>query len=228
MSATETLEAAGQYKMQKPVSMNQPGGVPVGNTVGLAAGARGVRRPRPAGPAPRRSRWSRGLVHVLLALAAVAAPVEAQVRIGGHGVYRGELLASGFGVGARAEFDLGFIMPQLGIGGVYNRFSSECDECGSWEGGGQVTLGDGVSYIGLNVLLARTEQPEEDDEIEVIDDWKFSVVIGLRVLNLPVVVPFLEVRQSMGSGVWNDQALSLGVLVGPARPRRAPRPPRPR
>ncbi len=199
------------------------------NTVGLiAAGARGVRRPRLAGPAPPRSRCSRGFIHGLLAFLAVASPVEAQVRIGGHGVYRGELLTSGFGIGARAEFDLGFIMPQLGIGGIYNRFSAECDECASWESGGQVTVGEGVSYIGLNVLLARTEQPDDDDQIEVVDDWKFSVVIGLRVLNLPVVVPFLEVRQSMGSGVWNDQAISLGVLVGPVRPRRAPRPPRPR
>ena len=192
-----------------------------------AAGVRGVRRPCLAEPAPRRSWCSRGFIHGLLAFLAVASPVEAQVRIGGHGVYRSELLTSGFGVGARAELDLGFMLPQLGIGGLYNRFASECDECSSWEGGGQVTLGEGVSYIGLNVLLARTEQPA-DDGMEVIDDWKFSVVIGLRVLNLPVVVPFLEVRQSMGSGVWNDQALSLGVLVGPARARRAPRPPRPR
>ena len=182
---------------------------------------------RLAGPAPHRSRCSRGFVHGLLALLAVAVPVEAQVRIGGHGVYRNELLASGFGVGGRAELDLGFLLPQLGITGVYNRFASECDECGSWEGGGQVTIGDGASYIGLNLLLARTKQPE-DDQIVVNDDWKFSVVIGLRVLNLPVVVPFFEVRQSMGSGVWNDQSLSLGVLVGPARSRRPPRPPGPR
>jgi len=154
-------------------------------------------------------------------------PVEAQVRIGGHGVYRNELLTSGFGVGGRAEFDLGFLLPELGIGGVYNRFASECDECSSWEGGGQITPGNGASYIGLNLLLARIEQPE-DDQTVINDYWKFSVVIGLRVLNLPVVVPFFEVRQSMGSGVWNDQALALGVLVGPARPRRAARPPGPR
>lgn len=187
----------------------------------IAAGAHRCRRPHPT---------SSGRIAVFLqalAFVAVAVPVECQVRIGGHGVYRSELLASGFGLGARAEVDLGFIMPQLGLGGVYNRFSSECDGCRSWEGGGQVTLGDGVSYIGLNVLLARTEQPE-DDEIAVIDDWKFSVVLGLRVLSLPVVVPFLEIRQSLGSGVWNDQAISLGILIGPARARRAPRPRGPR
>ena len=184
-----------------------------------AAGARGFRRP------PSTSGGRTAIILQALAFAAVAAPVEAQVRIGGHGVYRSEFLTSGFGVGARAEFDLGFIVPELGLGGVYNRFGSECDDCVSWEGGGQVMLGEGVSYIGLNVLLARTEQ-SEDDEIAVIDDWKVSVVIGFRVLTLPVAVPFFEVRQSMGSGVWNDQAISLGVLVGPAR--RAPRPRGPR
>ena len=131
-------------------------------------------------------------VHGLVAFVAVAAPLSAQVRVGGQGVYRSEILSSGYGVGARAELDLGFILRELGLGGVFNRFSVEgCADCSSWEAAGQVTLGEGVSYIGTNVLLSRIEQVESG-EMTTSDEWKFSVVVGFRLLNVPVIVPFLK------------------------------------
>ena len=188
----------------------------------IGTGARGV-RPWPFAFAGRNA-----MLLPALAFVAVAAPLSAQVRVGGHGLYRNDIVTSGFGVGARAEFDLGFIMPELGLGGVYNRFFvDDCAHCRSWEAGGQVTLGEGSSYIGLNTVLSRFEEDQEN-EINKTDDWKFSVVIGFRLLNVPVAVPFLEVRQSLGSGLFNDQALSLGILIGPARARQAPRPGAPR
>ena len=185
--------------------------------------ARGV-RPRLRAPPGRTAI----LLPALAAFVAVVAPLSAQVRVGGHGVYRSELVASGFGFGGRAEFDLGFIMPELGLGGVYNHFSVEgCANCSSWEAGGQVTLGEGPSYIGLNTLFARVEEVEGAKTTRT-DDWKLSVVVGFRLLNVPVIVPFLEVRQSLGSGALNDRALSLGILVGPAQSRQPPRPRAPR
>ena len=162
-----------------------------------------------------------------LVLAMFAAPLSAQVRIGGHGLYRNELLASGFGAGARVEFDLGFIMPQLGLGAVYSSLSRDCTDCSYREVGGQVTLGEGTSYIGLNALVARIEGVAGDETTRT-DEWKLSVVVGFRLLSLPLVVPFLEARQALGSGLSNDQALILGILVGPARARQAPRAPAPR
>lgn len=183
----------------------------------IGAAACGVRRRRFAADA-------RTAIFVpVLTLVTVAAPASAQVLVGGHGVYWSEDLASGFGIGARAEFDLGFIAPQLGLGGVYNRFSRDCEDCGSWEAGGQITLGEGMGYIGLNVLLSRFDQVV-DEETRRTEDWKYSVVAGFRMLNVPVVAPFLEVRQSLGSGVFNDQAICLGILIGPARARKAPLP----
>lgn len=183
----------------------------------IGAAACGVRRQRFAAGART------AIVVPVLTLATVAAPAPAQVLLGGHGVYRTELLAEGFGIGARAEFDLGFVVPHLGLGGVYNRFSGDCEDCGSWEAAGQITLGEGMGYIGLNVLLSRLDQVV-DEETTSTDDWKYSVVVGFRMLNVPVVAPFLEVRQSLGSGVLNDQAICLGILIGPARARKAPRP----
>ena len=181
--------------------------------------ARGARRRLFASVGHSRS------VLAALALLAVAAPVSGQVRIGGHGVYRNDdLLMSGFGAGARAEFDLDFIMPQLVLGGVYNRFFPDCPDCRSWEAGGQVALGEGLGYIGLSAILSRMEGYRTTPN----DDWKFSVVVGFRLPGLPLALPFLEVRQSVGSGPFNDQAISLGILIGPARARRAPRRPPPR
>lgn len=186
-----------------------------------------IRRPiRPGVRCDRRRRFpAAGRAAVILpalAMVTVAGPVSGQVRIGGQGVYRNELLSSGFGFGARVELDLGFVMPELGLGGVYNRFSTDCPDCVSWEAGGQVTLGEGMGYIGFDVLLSRFEALV-DEQMERTDDWKFSLVVGFRMRNVPIVVPFLEARQSLGSGVLNDQALSLGVLIGPARARQAPR-----
>lgn len=160
----------------------------------------------------------------VLVLPAVAAPLSAQVGVGGQGVYRSELLTSGFGIGARADVGVGFAIPGLVLTGVYNRFFEGCEDCDSWEAGGQATIGDGASYIGINALFSRIEHLE-DAELTETDEWKFSAIIGFRLLNMPVIVPFLEFRQSLGSGLFNDQALSLGVMIAPARRRDAPRPP---
>ena len=218
------------------VSTNPPGRCPAAEIPGSPGRSETV-SPCSAGLAPRRPRHSRGSVDGLrastgsraillaaLVLAVVVSPVPGQVRIGGHGLYRNEILRSDVGVGARAEFDLGFIMPQLVLGGVYNRLFPDCEECGSWEAGGQVTLGAGAGFIGMNVVMSRFEEVAGDSDTRD-DDWKFSVVVGFRLLGLPVAVPFLEARQSLGSGALNDQAVSLGILIGPAGARPAPPPP---
>ncbi|MDE2761264.1 MAG: hypothetical protein OXQ94_03715 [Gemmatimonadota bacterium] len=187
-------------------------------------GASRCRRSRRPVDGLRAPTGTRAIPFAVLVLAVVAAPLPGQVRIGGHGLYRNEIVRSQFGAGARAEVDLGFVMPHLALGAVYNHFFQDCEECRSWEAGGQATLGAGAGYIGLNVVRSRFEEVAGDRTTRS-DDWKFSVVVGFRLLGLPVVVPFLEARQSLGSDALNDQSVSLGIMIGPARARSAPRAP---
>ena len=158
------------------------------------------------------------LVLAAVASALASAPLAGQFRLGGQGVYRSQVGGGEFGYGGRVEVDLGLLISNLGVAGVYNTFP--CGEgCSTLtEAGGQVTLGTGSTYLGLNLLrsVLETGKPEEYD-------LKLSAVVGFRVGGLlPIAAPFLEVRQSIGSGL-SDQAVAVGVLVGPSSARRAPR-----
>lgn len=161
------------------------------------------------------------LAGVLAALTPARLP--GQFRLGGQGIYRDQLVGD-FGYGARLEIDLGVLVSRLGIAGVYNTFPCGERDCGTLtEVGGQLTYGGGSAYAGLNVLRATRDAEGEAGDPE----WKHSVVVGVRVGDLlPIAVPFLEVRQSLGRGL-RDQTVAIGLLVGPVGSRRAPRrPPR--
>ena len=171
---------------------------------------------------------SRGAAAAVVLAGVVSALTPArllgQFRVGGQGLYRNQVGIEDFGYGARVELDLGVLVSRLGIAGIYNTFPCGEEGCGPLtEVGGQVTFGGRSAYVGLNVLRdTRDADGEAGDR-----DWKHSVVVGVRVGGLlPIAVPFLEVRQSLGSGL-GDQTVAVGVLVGPVGSRRAPRrPPR--
>ena len=195
--------------MDQPDRMDEPS-VASRSEVGAGVGA------RPRAP-------SAAAVVVLVGILAALAPtrLQGQFRLGGQGLYRNQVVVGDFGYGARVEIDLGVLVSRLGIAGIYNTFPCGGENCGPLtEVGGQVTLDGGSAYLGLNVLRA-TRDSEGDPE------WKHSAVAGVRVGGLlPIAVPFLEVRQSLGRGL-SDQTVAVGVLVGPAGSRRAPRrPPR--
>ena len=145
-----------------------------------------------------------------------------QFRLGGQGLYRDQVVVRDFGYGARVEIDLGVLVPRLGIAAFYNTFPCGEEDCGALtEVGGQVTLGGGSAYLGLNVLRATRDAEGEAGD----PGWKHSAVVGVRIGGLlPIAVPFLEVRQSLGRGL-REQTVAVGVLVGPVGSRRAPRRP---
>ncbi|MCE2398155.1 MAG: hypothetical protein J4F34_03770 [Gemmatimonadetes bacterium] len=172
------------------------------------------------------SRGAAAVVVVVLvgvAWALFPARLLGQFRLGGQGLYRNHVVDD-FGYGGRVEIDLGVLVSGLGIAGIFNTFPCGEEDCGPLtEVGGQVTFGGHSAYVGLNVVrVTRGAEGEAGDP-----DWRHSAVVGVRVGGLlPIAVPFLEIRQSLGSGL-GDQTVAVGVLVGPAGSRRAPRrPPR--
>ena len=169
---------------------------------------------------------SRGAAAAVVLVGVVSALIPArllgQFRLGGQGLYRNHIVVEDFGFGARVEIDLGVLVSRLGIAGIYNTFPCGEEGCSPLtEVGGQVTFGGHSAYAGLNVLRATRGAGGEAGE----PDWKHSAVVGVRVVGLlPIAVPFLEIRQSLGSGL-SDQTVAVGVLVGPVGSRRAPRRP---
>ena len=164
------------------------------------------------------------VVLVAVVSALTPAPLLGQFLLGAQGLYRSQVVAEDFGYGARVEIGLGALVPRLGIAGIYNTFPCGEEDCGALtEVGGQVTLGRGSAYIGLNVLRSTHDAGGKAGD----PDWKHSAVAGVRFGGLlPIAAPFLEVRQTLGSGL-SDQTIAVGVLVGPVGSRRAPRrPPR--
>lgn len=177
----------------------------------------------PWGVCPRAVGSAAAVVLLVGALSALTpARLPGQFRLGGQGLYRNQVVVGDFGYGARVEIDLGVLVSRLGVAGIYNTFPCGEEDCGPLtEVGGQVTLDGGSAYLGLNMLRATRDAEGEAGEPE----WKHSAVAGVRVGGLlPIVVPFLEVRQSLGRGL-SEQTVAVGVLVGPASSRRAPRRP---
>ena len=144
-----------------------------------------------------------------------APPVTAQARAGGHVFYQSELVDGSFGYGGRVEFDLGFLVDQLVIGGTYDRVFPECDDCTSWEAGGQVGFYSGQGHIGLGAYFSRFETAGSGDGPGVSDDWTFALVGGVRFPLKGFLMPFLEIRQELGQGFLNSQTIALGILLGP-------------
>ncbi len=155
-----------------------------------------------------------------------AAPVHAQVRAGGHAVYKSQAFDGTFGVGARAEIDLGFVRPGLMISGVYDRLFPGCDDCSSTEYGGQLLLGaGGPLYLGVGAAYRLYEDDAQGTAGGDSQDWAFSYAAGVRLRGLPVIVPYVEFRQEFGSETLNEQSFSAGILLSPTGLRAAPRPP---
>lgn len=158
-------------------------------------------------------------------MAFLAAPVGAQVRAGGHALYKSQAFDGTFGVGARAEVDLGFVRRGLVIAGIYDRLFPDCDDCSSSEFGGQILLApQGPIYFGLGVGYRQYERSGAQAAPDDTRNWNYSFAAGLRLTGLPVIVPFLEYRQEF-AGTLNEQTFALGVLLSPTGSRAAPRRP---
>ena len=185
-------------------------------------------RKRVGGPIrPRAAVPVRAVCAVLLATAgSVPQTADAQLRAGGYGVYQTGVFEGSFGVGGRAEAVLDFIARGLTVAGTYDHFFPGCTECSAFNAGLQVLIAPPRAlYLGLGADYGRFSDGAEGT---VDTDWSASLVAGIRVPVLPVVVPFIEIRQQFWSTSINEQTLSLGVIVSPARARNAPLRPRPR
>ena len=152
---------------------------------------------------------------VAASVTAGALPAVAQVRGGGHGLYQNELLNGSFGYGGRVEFDLGFLVEQMVIGGNYDRVFPECDECTYWETGGQLGFYSGVGYVGLGVFFSRFENTTAGGGRTIEDDWIFALIGSVRYPLKGFFTPFLEIRNELGEGILNSQTIALGILLGP-------------
>ena len=164
---------------------------------------------------------------VVLSLAAVVVgltPAAAQVRAGLHGSYQQQILDGSYGLGGRAEFDLSFLPGILALAGTYDHFFPDCTSCSASDIGAQLIIAAQPMYLGLGTSYRRFEAGESDES----GDLALNLVAGVRIAVLPVLWPYLEYRQEIGSDTINDQTFSLGVVFSPARPRTAPgrRPPR--
>lgn len=166
----------------------------------------------------------RAVVLSLVAIAAGLAPAAAQVRAGLHGSYQTQILEGSYGFGGRAEFDLSFLPGSLALAGTYDHFFPDCASCSASDIGVQVIIDAQPMYLGLGTSYRRFEAGESSDS----DDLAVNLVAGIRIAVLPVLWPYLEYRQEIGSGTINEQTFSLGVVFSPARARTAPgrRPPR--
>ncbi len=170
---------------------------------------------------PARSATCLGLA-ATLALATPSSPAAAQIRAGGHGVYQTGILDGQFGVGGRAEIDLGFIAGGLAAIGTYDYFFPDCKGCSQWDVGAVVGFAQGAFHAGLGATYQKLGQEGEDPDLS---GWTAILVAGLRFDRLEVFVPFVEIRQELGAKDQNQQTVSLGFLVGPSRARTAPRAP---
>lgn len=175
---------------------------------------------------------------VALVAAALAAPLAsgsaaAQFRIGGHGVYQNRFLDGTFGVGGRAEVALDFLFRGLALAGAYERLFPSCELCSSWQAGGQLVIGNGPLYLGVAPLFHRFdpgpdyEPPEGLPAPGVTEEWTWNLVAGVRIPQVPVVVPIVEFRQQVLSSTGNQQTIVVGIMFGTSSRRSAPRPPGP-
>lgn len=181
--------------------------------------------------------FGRAVLGGLVAIGALAAiatdPAAAQLRVsaGGHALYQSQIFDGTFGFGGRADIEVGFIRSGLTLVGTYDHLLPDCDGC-SWRGiGGQVILASqSPIYVGAGASHQRFRRPADRPDPEPMaseppeDDWVFSLVAGVRVPVLPVIVPYVEFRQEVGSDL-NKQIIAVGLMFSPSRARVAPRGP---
>lgn len=161
-----------------------------------------------------------------------ASPAAAQLRVkaGAYGLYQSKLFDGTFGVGARAEFELAFLRDGLTLVGFYDHLLPDCTECSFRDIGGQVLLApQGPLYIGAGAsrqtFMGGGDEPGMVSMAEdpPADDWVFSLIAGVRLPVFPVLVPYVEFRQEVGSPDINLQTFAAGILITPSRARPAPR-----
>ena len=208
--------------MVAPVAMNQPGKAVLELDPRRSGSPATVSAPPPLAPPAFPFTAVPFVVLALLLAASVARPAAAQVRAGGHAAYQNKVSDGTFGVGGRAEVDLGFIFDGLALAGSYDRFFPGCDDCTLWDAGGWVIASQGPLYLGLGTSLQRYEGA---DVVADTEEWGFHALVGLKFLDIPVIVPFVEYRQQVGAETLNRTTFSLGILLGPSRARAAPRRP---
>ncbi len=161
-----------------------------------------------------------------------ASPAAAQLRLkaGAYGLYQSKIFDGTFGVGARAEFELAFLRDGLTLVGFYDHLLPDCTECSFRDIGGQVLLAPlGSLYIGAGASRQTFEGSGGGSGMGSMaqdppaDDWVFSAIVGVRLPVLPVLVPYVEFRQEVGSPDINQQTVAAGILITPSRARPAPR-----
>lgn len=144
------------------------------------------------------------------------APAAAQARVGGHGLYKNELLNGTYGYGGRIEIDLGFLVDQLVVGGTYEILSPKCEAaCDYWEAGGHAGFHAGIGYLGLGLSFSRFENTGAAGRPTIEDDWIFALLGGMRYPLKGFITPFFELRNELGEGILNSQTIALGILLGP-------------
>lgn len=172
--------------------------------------------------------WRRLLCAICVALGGLAAsvkPAAAQVRGGAHGAYQTQSFGGSYGVGGRVEFDLSFLPGGLTMAGTFDHFFPRCTTCSANDVGLQLLLAPPTPlYLGAGTNYRKFD----DGQSDASGEWTFNVIAGIRIPVLPVLWPYLEYRQQVGSDLINDQTISLGLVLSPARARNAPRrrPPR--
>ena len=163
---------------------------------------------------------------------ATTAPAAAQLRVkaGAYGLYQSKIFDGTFGVGGRAEFELAFLRDGLTLVGFYDHLLPDCTECSFRDIGGQVLLApQGPIYLGVGASRQTFEGTGDGAgmgpmmEDPPADDWVFSLIAGVRLPVFPVLVPYFEYRQEVGSPQINQQTFAAGILITPSRARPAPR-----
>lgn len=166
-------------------------------------------------------------IAVAVAMGWLPQAARAQVSAGGHAVYQTGVFDGTYGLGGRAEVALDFLAPGLAVAATYDHFFPDCSDCSAFNAGAQLLVAPpSPLYLGLGADYHRFS--EAQGEATADSEWAFNLIVGIRVPVLPVVVPFVELRQQLWSTHLNQQTLSLGVILTPARARTAPSRPRPR
>ncbi len=152
---------------------------------------------------------------------------DAQVRAGVHGVYQTGVFEGSWGVGGRAEAMLDFVARGLTVAATYDHLFPGCEDCSAFDAGLQLLVTPpSPLYLGLGASYSRYGAEAGGEPAD--SDWALNLIAGIRLPLLPVVLPFVELRQQLMSSTINQQTLSLGVVFAPARARNAPARPRPR
>ena len=159
--------------------------------------------------------------HVLAASALLPRAANAQLRAGAYGVYQTGVYEGSWGVGGRAEASLDFLMRGLTVAATYDHLFPACADCSAFDLGAQVLVTPPAPvYLGLGGTYARLSSGGEGGTTNA--DWAFSLIAGIRLPVLPVVLPFVEVRQQLLSSSINQLTVAAGVVFAPASSRNAP------